>query len=54
MTADGKLADRPLGAFGVDARIAETGVCACTVRLSDKDSDDPVEVTVQGLIVFFH
>ena len=54
VTADGKLTDRPLGAFGVDVRIAEPGVLACTVRLSDKNSDDPVEVSVRGLIVFFH
>jgi hypothetical protein len=54
VTADGKLTDRPLGAFGVDVRIAEPGVLACTVRLSDKNSDDPVEINVHGLIVFFH
>ena len=54
VTADGKLTDRPVGAFEVDVRIAEPGVLACTVRLSDKNSDDPVEINVQGLIVFFH
>jgi hypothetical protein len=54
VTADGKLTDRPLGAFGVEVRIAEPGVLECTVRLSDKNSDDPVEISVRGLIVFFH
>ena len=54
VTADGKLTDRPVGAFEVDVRIKEPGLLACTVRLSDKNSDDPVEINVQGLIVFFH
>jgi hypothetical protein len=54
VTPDGKLTDRPVGAFEVDVRIEEPGLLACTVRLTDKNSDDPVEINVRGLIVFFH
>jgi len=50
----GELVDRPLGAFEVNAWIKEPGTLACAVRLSDKNSDDPVEVNVRGVIVFFH
>lgn len=50
----GELTDRPLGAFEVNVWIRRPGTLACTVRLSDKNSDDPVEVDVRGLIVFFH
>ena len=53
VTDDGKLIDRPLGAFEVDVRIEEPGLLACTVRLSDRNSDDPVELSVSGVIVFF-
>lgn len=53
VTDDGKLTDRPIGAFEVDVRIEEPGILACTVRLSDKNSDDPVELSVAGVIVFF-
>ena len=49
----GELVDRPLGAFEVSAWIKEPGTLACAVRLSDKNSDDPVEVNVRGVIVFF-
>jgi hypothetical protein len=54
VTPDGKLTDRRVGAFEVDVRIEEPGLLACTVRLTDKNSDDPVEINVRGLIVFFH
>lgn len=50
----GELVDRPLGALEVSAWIKEPGTLACAVRLSDKNSDDPVEVNVRGMIVFFH
>lgn len=50
----GELTDRPLGALEVTVGIKEPGLLACTVRLSDKNSDDPVEVSVRGLLVFFH
>ena len=49
----GELVDRPLGAFEVSAWIKESGTLACAVRLSDKNSDDPVEINVRGVIVFF-
>lgn len=51
---NGELVDRPLGALEVSVGIKEPGTLACTVRLSDKNSDDPVEVNVRGLLVFFH
>ena len=50
----GELVDRPLGAFEVGVWIKEPGTLACAVRLSDKNSDDPVEITVRGVLVFFH
>ena len=50
---NGELVDRPLGAFEVNVWIKEPGTLACAVRLSDKNSDDPVEVNVRGMIVFF-
>lgn len=50
----GELVDRPLGAFEVGVWIEEPGMLACAVRLSDKNSDDPVEITVRGVLVFFH
>ena len=50
----GELTDRPLGALEVSVSIKEPGTLACVIRLSDKNADDPVEVTVRGLIVFFH
>lgn len=50
----GELTDRPLGALEVSVSIKEPGTLACVIRLSDKNSDDPVEVNVRGLIVFFH
>ena len=50
----GELTDRPLGAMEVSVGIQKPGTLACTVRLSDKNSDDPVEVNVRGLLVFFH
>lgn len=53
VTGKGELTDRPLGAFAVDVGIKEPGTLACTIRLSDKNSDDPVEVNVRGVIVFF-
>jgi hypothetical protein len=53
LTSDGKLTERPLGAFEVDLRIEKPGFLACTVRLSDKNSDDPVEIKVRGVLVFF-
>ena len=49
----GELVDRPLAAFEVSVWIKEPGTLACAVRLSDKNSDDPVEVNVRGVIVFF-
>ncbi len=54
VTSEGKLTDRPLGAFDVNVWIKEPGTLACTVRLTDNNSDDPVEVEVAGVIVFFH
>ncbi len=51
---DGVLTDRPLGAVEVSLWIKEPGTVACTVCLTDKNSDDPVEISVRGLIVFFH
>lgn len=50
----GTLVDRPLGAFEVGVWIEEPGTLACAVRLSDKNSDDPVEINVRGVLVFFH
>jgi hypothetical protein len=50
----GELVDRPLGALEVNVWIKQPGTLACAVRLSDRNSDDPVEVNVRGVIVFFH
>jgi hypothetical protein len=47
------LTERPLGKFEVDVRFSAPGVIACTIRLSDSNGDDPVKVTVRGLLVFF-
>ena len=50
---NGELADRPLGALEVSVWIKEPGKLTCAVRLSDRNSDDPVEVSVRGVLVFF-
>jgi hypothetical protein len=48
-----RLTERPLGEFMVNVFFSGPGKLSCTVMLSDSNSDDPVKVIVQGLIVFF-
>jgi hypothetical protein len=47
------LTERPLGEFEVSVGFAGPTTLSCTVRLTDSNSDDPVKVSVRGLIVFF-
>jgi len=47
------LTERPLGEFQVSVFFSGPGRLSCKVQLSDSNSDDPVKITVQGLIVFF-
>jgi hypothetical protein len=48
-----RLTERPLGEFMVTVFFSGPGKLSCTIELSDSNSDDPVKVIVQGLIVFF-
>jgi hypothetical protein len=47
------LTERPLGEFEVSVGFAGPSTLSCTIRLTDSNSDDPVKVSVRGLIVFF-
>jgi hypothetical protein len=47
------LTERPLGEFEVSVGFAGPTTLSCTIRLTDSNSDDPVKVSVRGLIVFF-
>jgi hypothetical protein len=47
------LTERPLGEIMVTVFFSGPGKLSCTIELSDSNSDDPVKVIVQGLIVFF-
>lgn len=47
------LTERPLGKFEVGVGFAGPRTLSCTIRLTDSNSDDPVKVSVRGLIVFF-
>ena len=47
------LTERPLGEFEVSVGFAGPRTLSCTIRLTDSNSDDPVKVSVRGLIVFF-
>jgi hypothetical protein len=47
------LTERPLGEFEVSVGFTGPTTLSCTIRLTDSNSDDPVKVSVQGLIVFF-
>ena len=47
------LTERPLGEFEVSVEFAGPTTPSCTIRLTDSNSDDPVKVSVRGLIVFF-
>jgi hypothetical protein len=47
------LTERPLGEFEVSVGFAGPTTLSCTIMLSDSNSDDPVKVSVRGLIVFF-
>jgi hypothetical protein len=47
------LTERPLGEFEISVGFAGPTTLSCTIRLTDSNSDDPVKVSVRGLIVFF-
>jgi len=47
------LSGRPLGAIMVDVFFSGPGALSCTIALSDQTGDQPVKVSVRGLIVFF-
>ena len=47
------LTERPLGEFEVSVGFTGPTTLSCTIRLTDSNSDDPVKVSVRGLIVFF-
>jgi|RhiMetdeSRZDD1v2_1073273.scaffolds.fasta_scaffold252467_1 hypothetical protein len=47
------LTERPLGESEVSVGFAGPTTLSCTIRLTDSNSDDPVKVSVRGLIVFF-
>jgi hypothetical protein len=47
------LTERPLGEVEVGVGFAGPTTLSCTIRLTDSNSDDPVKVSVRGLIVFF-
>jgi hypothetical protein len=47
------LTERPLGECEVGVGFAGPTTLSCTIRLTDSNSDDPVKVSVRGLIVFF-
>src|SRR5262245_35942777 len=47
------LTERPLGEFDVIVGFAGPTTLSCTIRLTDSNSDDPVKVSVRGLIVCF-
>jgi hypothetical protein len=47
------LTERPLGEFEISVGFAGPTTLSCTIRLTASNSDDPVKVSVRGLIVFF-
>jgi hypothetical protein len=48
-----RLKARPLGGIEVDVFFSGPGALSCTIALVDTTGDQPVKVTVKGLIVFF-
>ncbi len=47
------LTEQPLGEFEVSVEFSSSTSLSWTIRLTDSNSDDPVKVSVRGLIVFF-
>jgi hypothetical protein len=47
------LTERPLGQFMVDVEFGANNTLNCTVMLSDSNGDDPVQLWVNGTIIYF-
>jgi hypothetical protein len=47
------LTERPLGEFEANVFFSGSNRLSCTVMLSDSNGDDPVQVTVSGLLIYF-
>ena len=47
------LTERPLGQFAVFLFFGENNTINCEVRLTDSNSDDPVDVFVEGTVMYF-
>jgi hypothetical protein len=48
------LRERPLGQFYVAVGLRNPNVLVCQVRLTDANSDDPIEIRVRAFIAFFN
>ena len=48
-----KITQRPLGQFIWSVWVPASGVLACTIKLSDENLDDPIQVDVEGTLLFF-
>jgi hypothetical protein len=46
------LTERPLGEFSAFVGLRGNNL-VCTVRLTDSNSDDPIQIVVRGFIAFF-
>ncbi|MGF6312795.1 hypothetical protein ABIB82_006757 [Bradyrhizobium sp. i1.8.4] len=48
------LTERPLGQFVTNVFFSGPNTLACQIRLSDSNSDDPIQVWVNGTLLFFN
>jgi hypothetical protein len=47
------ITQRPLGQFIWNVYLPESLVLACEIKLSDENLDDPIQVNVDGTLLFF-
>jgi hypothetical protein len=47
------LTERPLGQFVTSVYFSDANTLACQIRLSDSNGDDPIQVWVNGTLLFY-
>jgi len=48
------LTERPLGQFMCGVYFADSSTLACEIMLSDSNGDDPIQVYVNGILLFYN